>query len=81
MARGLAPKMKVKVFNLKEGVYEIKDVSMEIHHKYLPQRGGSQKAHEIWNLEKATPWGHASMDPYRHIGYKLEKIIKGTNSW
>lgn len=56
MARGLAPKMKVKVFNLKEGVYEIKDVSMEIHHKYLPQRGGSQKAHEIWNLENATPW-------------------------
>ena len=32
-------------------------------------------------LKKLRLGGYASMDPYRHIGYKLEKIIKGTNSW
>lgn len=41
---------------------------MEIHHRSSPQRGRSPK-NEQWNLEKATPWEHASMDPYRHTGY------------
>ncbi|WP_294615770.1 hypothetical protein [uncultured Gilliamella sp.] len=81
MARGLAPKMKIQVYYPRKRKLEIKNEPMEIHHKYLPQRGGSQKTHEIWNLEKATPWGHASMDPYRHTGFNLFKIIKGTNSW
>ncbi|MFG0515905.1 RHS repeat-associated core domain-containing protein, partial [Kluyvera intermedia] len=81
MIEGKAPRMKIEVFNYKTGKLEVKDVSMEIHHRSLPQRGGSPKANEQWNLEKATPWGHEAMDPYRHTGYKLERIILGPNSW
>jgi len=81
MKDGLAPKMRVEVFNYKKRKFEIKDVSMEIHHRSLPQRGGTPKANEPWNLEKATPWGHEEMDPYRHTGYQLIRIIKGANSW
>ena len=81
MSNGLAPKMKIQVFDRKTGKYVTKDVSMEIHHRSLPQRSGSNKANEQWNLEKSTPWGHEAMDPYRHTGYDLVKIIKGTNSW
>ncbi len=81
MNDGKAPRMKVEVFNRKKQIFEIKNVSMEIHHRSLPQRGGSQIVNEPWNLEKATPWGHESMDPYRHTGYDLVRIIKGTNSW
>lgn len=81
MTDGLAPKMKVEVFNFKTRRLEVKDVSMEIHHRSLPQRGRSPKANEQWNLEKATPWGHEAMDPYRHTGYELQRIILGPNSW
>ncbi|WP_404935971.1 RHS repeat domain-containing protein [Providencia stuartii] len=81
MNDGLAPKMKIEVFNHKKQKVEIKDVSMEIHHRNLPQRSGTPKANERWNIEKTTPWGHESMDPYRHTGYDLLRIIKGINSW
>ncbi|ECE6155105.1 hypothetical protein DPK65_23595 [Salmonella enterica subsp. enterica] len=81
MIEGKAPRMKIEVFNYKTGKLEVKDVSMEIHHRSLSQRGGSPKANEQWNLEKATPWGHEAMDPYRHTGYRLERIILGPNSW
>ncbi|WP_437432939.1 RHS repeat domain-containing protein, partial [Yokenella regensburgei] len=81
MIEGKAPRMKVEVFNYKTGKLEVKDVSMEIHHRSLPQRGVSPKANEQWNLEKTTPWGHVTMDPNRHTGYKLERIILGPNSW
>ena len=49
----------------------------------LPQRLGSSKANEAWNLTEVTPWGHASMDPYRNLGdnFNLSRIINGTNSW
>jgi hypothetical protein len=52
-----------------------------LHLTSLPQRGAGQVANEPWNLTKATPWGYESMDPYRHTGYDLEKVINGTNSW
>ncbi|WP_162900908.1 RHS repeat-associated core domain-containing protein, partial [Escherichia albertii] len=81
MNDGHAPRMRVEVFNRKKKIFEIKDVSMDIHHRSLPQRSGTPKANEQWNLEKATPWGHEAMDPYRHTGYDLVRIIKGTNSW
>jgi hypothetical protein len=81
MSRGKAPQMTVEVINRKTGLPEIKDVSMELHHTYLPQRSGSKVANESWNLTKATPWGHESMDPYRNTGYDLVRIVKGTNSW
>ena len=81
MEKGKAPRMTIQVLNPKTGKISVKDVSMELHHKFLPQRGGGQAANKAWNLTKATPWGHASMDSYRHTGYKLIKVIKGTNSW
>ncbi|EWH11458.1 YD repeat-containing protein [Cellulophaga geojensis KL-A] len=81
MLKGKAPKMKVKIFHHKTQTFKTKNVSMELHHTSLPQRGAGDVAHQSWNLTKATPWGHASMDPYRHTGYDLVKIIKGTNSW
>lgn len=57
------------------------DVSMELNHQYIPQRAGSKVAHEDWNLTKATPWGHESMDKYRHTGWDLVKVIKTTGQW
>lgn len=50
MAQGKAPKMKVEVFNPKTMRNEIKNVSMELHHKYLHQRAKTPKAHSSWNL-------------------------------
>ncbi|MCC6287218.1 MAG: RHS repeat protein [Chitinophagaceae bacterium] len=81
MKQGKAPRMTVEVFNPKTMRTEIKDVSMELHHTWLPQRGAGQVANESWNLTKASPWAHASMDPYRFTGNDLIRIIKGTNTW
>ena len=81
MKEGLAPKMRVEVIDRKTGMTKIKDVSMEIHHRTLPQRLKTPKVNEPWNLEKAAPWAHEAMDPYRHTGYDLVRIIKGPNSW
>jgi len=49
---------------------------MEPHHTYIPQRSKSPLAHSAWNLTKASPWAHSSMDKYRHLGkdFNLEKI-------
>lgn len=81
MSEGKAPRMTVEVFNPKTLRTEVKDVSMELHHTYLPQRGAGEIANESWNLTKATPWGHEAMDPHRTVGTDLIRIIKGTNSW
>lgn len=81
MKKGLAPQMKVEVWSYKRQQFEIKNVSMELEHTHLKQRGGSLKAHEEWNLTKTTPWGHEAMDPYRHTGYSLERVIEGTGSF
>ena len=81
MVDGKAPRITVEVFNPKTMRAEIKDVSMELHHTYLPQRGAGEIAHEPWNLTKSTPWGHEAMDPHRQVGADLIRIIKGTNSW
>lgn len=66
---------------LKSGQTVTKNISMELHHRSLTQRGGSALRHEPWNLEMTTPWGHQGMDPFRHTGYKLEKILKGTSTF
>lgn len=52
---------------------------MELHHTYIPQRSKSPLAHSAWNLTKASPWAHSSMDKYRHLGkdFNLEKIKNG----
>ena len=82
MKRGNAPKIKVEVSDAL-GNKNIVDVPIELHHTSLPQRLGSSKANEAWNLTEVTPWGHASMDPYRNLGdnFNLVRIINGTNSW
>jgi hypothetical protein len=46
MAKGKAPRIKVEVFNLKTLRTDIKDISMELHHTWLPRRGAGQIAHE-----------------------------------
>jgi hypothetical protein len=84
MAKGNAPKMKIEVRPRKNNPFgKTKKISvpMELHHTHLPQRGAGDIANEQWNLTKATPWGHESMDKYRHTGYDLVKVINGTNSW
>ncbi|MCD0476268.1 DUF6531 domain-containing protein [Flavobacterium sp. EDS] len=75
---GNSPQIKVIVED-KLGNRSTKYVSMELEHTHLKQRGGSLKAHESWNLTEANPWGHASMDKYRHVGTKLIKILEGLN--
>ncbi|AMB87161.1 hypothetical protein AWM79_18385 [Pseudomonas agarici] len=55
--------------------------SAGLNHQYIPQRAGSKVAHEDWNLTKATPWGHESMDKYRHTGWDLVTVIKTTGQW
>ncbi|MDO4227657.1 RHS repeat-associated core domain-containing protein, partial [Neisseria sp.] len=79
MEEGKAPRIRVRI-RTKRGIEE-RNVSLELHHTYLPQRLGSNKAHESWNLSIVTPWGHAAMDPFRHTGSVLLKILKGTSSW
>ena len=80
MMEGKAPLMLAKI-KLPDGTFDTRPIAVELHHTYLPQRCGSKKAHEDWNLTEATPWGHAGMDKYRHPGSELVKIIKGTNSF
>ena len=79
MEKGKAPRIKVRI-RTSRGIEE-RNVSLELHHTYLPQRLGSNKAHEAWNLSIATPWAHAAMDPFRHTGSVLLKILKGTSTW
>jgi hypothetical protein len=81
IAEGKAPLMRVRARNLKTGKYEEVDVPMELHHTTLPHRTGSAKANEPWNLQPTTPWGHESMDSFRHLGYELISIVKGPNSF
>lgn len=32
------------------------------------------------SLNEDSSWAHEAMDPYRHTGYDLVRLIKGTNS-
>ncbi len=81
MAQGRPPKISVRMQNRKTGEVRTESIPLELHHKYLPQRMGSGKQHEDWNLELVTRWAHESMDEYRHAGWDLLKILSGPNSW
>ncbi|WLH88181.1 DUF6531 domain-containing protein [Pseudomonas sp. FP453] len=90
MSEGKAPRMKVEVRyrdsarnrRLKRvGEKRVIDVSMELNHQHIPQRSGSKIAHEDWNLTRTTPWGHESMDKYRHTGWDVVRVIKTTGQW
>ena len=80
MRAGDPPQFRALI-RLKNGDEVERNISIELHHTYLPQRCGSNKAHEPWNLTEATPWGHAAMDKYRYPQGDLVKIIRGTNSF
>jgi rhs-related protein (fragment) len=81
--KGLSPQIEIEIEHKATGKTMVVSVSMELEHTYLKQRGKSFKAHGFWNLTEATPWGHASMDKYRHISkkYKIIKVIKGMSTF
>jgi hypothetical protein len=81
MVEGLAPKVRAEVTSNKTGLTTTREISMELHHRSLPQRFRTPTANEPWNLEPVYPWSHQGMDPFRHTGYQLERIINGTNSF
>jgi len=81
MLKGKAPRMTVEVRVKKTNQIVIRDVEIELHHYRLPQRLGSKIANDPWNLVRATPWGHEAMDPFRHTGFEILRVIKGPNSW
>ncbi|TCQ95075.1 RHS repeat-associated core domain-containing protein [Neorhizobium sp. JUb45] len=81
MKKGRAPMINITVKSSRTGQTVTRDVPIELHHNSLTQRGGARRANEGWNLIQSTPWGHAAMDQYRHTGYDLVKINRGTNSW
>ena len=82
MEKGNAPRI-CAVISDSLGRLTTRAVSMELHHTYIPQRSKSPLAHSAWNLTKASPWAHPSMDKYRHLGkdFNLEKIKNGVNSF
>jgi RHS repeat-associated protein len=81
MVEGLAPRVRAEVTSNKTGLTTVREISMELHHRSLPQRFRTPTANEAWNLEPVYPWSHQGMDPFRHTGYRLERIINGTNSF
>ena len=85
MANGNAPKMTINVTYKNTVTNRLKgrvgrttniDVPIELHHQHIPQRAGSGIANETWNLTKATPWGHSSMDKHRNLGWDVNSIVK-----
>lgn len=81
MAAGKAPKITVEVINRRTGIPQTKDVSMELHHRDIPQRLGGDDVHKTRNLDALTPWEHEAVDPFRHAGSDLVRIIKGVDVW
>ena len=78
---GGSPPQILALIKMKDGTQIQREISIELHHTYLPQRCGSKKAHEAWNLTEVSPWAHSAMDKFRNPGTELVKIIKGTNSF
>jgi len=76
MADGMAPRITVEVINRRTGLPQTKDVSMELHHRDIPQRIGGDGVHKTQNLDALTPWEHEAVDPFRHAGSDLVRIIR-----
>lgn len=81
MKAGSSPRMRVEVISRKTGLPQVRDVSMELHHRDIPQRVGGKNVHDFKNLDNLTPWEHEAVDEFRHTGYDLSKIIKGVDIW
>ncbi|MDO5681145.1 MAG: RHS repeat-associated core domain-containing protein, partial [Pelistega sp.] len=80
MHRGLAPRIKVEIYHHRKREYLIRDVSMELNHRFWPQRSGKH-VDLPYNLEKVTPWEHAARDKYRHTGSDLIRIIQDVGTF
>lgn len=81
MKDGKAPRMTVEVTNRKTGKTSVRDYSMELHHRDIPQRVGGDGVHKSSNLDALTPWEHEAVDPFRHVGSDLDEVIKGVDVW
>jgi RHS repeat-associated protein len=81
MKDGKAPRMRVVVTDRVTGKKKTKDVSMELHHKKIPQRVGGKDVHKASNLKKVTPWEHAEEDEFRHAGDPLHHVVNGVDTW
>ncbi|EBW9836775.1 RHS repeat protein, partial [Salmonella enterica subsp. enterica serovar Mikawasima] len=80
MRLGLAPKIRVREFHFKTRTERVRNVSLELNHRHWPQRDG--KHVDIpYNLEKVTPWEHATKDPYRYPGSELLEILQGIGNY
>jgi hypothetical protein len=66
--------MRVRVQDNKTGDFEIKELSMELHHLTPRHQGGSDDA---INLVEVSPFVHEIIDPYRHNGFILDSVING----
>jgi hypothetical protein len=78
MSEGKAPQMLAEFTRKGKKVTEA--VSMELHHS-IGQRFQMWFRNLKFNLMKVTPWEHAAIDPYRHTGGKLIRIIKGVDAF
>jgi RHS repeat-associated protein len=81
MRSGLAPQIKVREIVHKTGEIRVRNVSLELHHKWLPQRGISPSKHLPANLEIVTPWEHAAGDAFRYPGTTLIKVLKDVGNF
>jgi RHS repeat-associated protein len=81
MKDGKAPKISVTVRDKTSGKLRNIDVSMELHHKGIPQRVGGTGVHAPSNLDPLTPWEHEAADSFRHTGSTLVSIDKGVGNW
>jgi RHS repeat-associated protein len=81
MSKGNAPQIQVEVVHRRTGVPSIMDFPIELHHSAIPQRIGGVGVHSPTNLLRVTPWQHEAIDPYRHVGYDLIRIVKDIGTW
>jgi len=81
MAQGKAPRMKVKIAIKKGNKARVADIPMELHHKNIPRRTGGTEVHHPKNLDALTPWEHEAVDPFRHTGSIMLKLIEGLDTW
>jgi hypothetical protein len=75
MKLGLVPKIRVREFHFKSGQVRTRNISLELNHRYWPQRGGKH-IDVPYDLEKVTPWEHAAKDSYRHTGSDLLEVLQ-----
>jgi RHS repeat-associated protein len=71
---GRAPRREVLVRDLKSGRVYRRVETKELHHR-VPRRDGG--THDASNLQDVWPTEHARIDPDRHVGYDVIRIVRG----